>query len=235
MPEGKFFLGLPVLSGIAIDLNSRISYEKLVTTSESGERQYNMSGIVDEAKKRNYISLEGELSLLYLGFRKQNHAISFFIRERFAARLFYGSKLLQLAWYGNERFQNQSVDLSKTAIDARHYREYGIGLWKYIPKYAMSVGARIKYLNGMFSAATDPRLKAQLSFTPDNPLGARLSHAALNTSGVNILTSGDQLAQHLIHNGKLWAGHRPRGAVDDQPRVFCRRSPKRFGLYQAGR
>lgn len=207
MPEGKTFVGLPVLSGIMIDYNGRINYDDAVTLNENGEKEWDIDNIVNNAKSRNYISLEAEISTLHVAWRKsKTQAFSFFIRERIGARGFYSDKLLNTVWNGNTSLVGDKIDLNKTALDVRYYREYGFGIWKSIPNRGINIGVRIKFLNGMISAVSDNKFDGSIGFEDDNfQANFDLNNAVIYTSGFNIFDS-DQVSSHLISNGNLGAG-----------------------------
>lgn len=208
-PEGKTFIGLPVISGIMVDFNSRVNYEDAITTNENGDREWDIDKFVNNAKKRNYVSLEAEVSTLHIGWRKSpTQGFSIFIRERIGARGFYGGNLVNTAWYGNTAIVGDEIDLSRTALDVRYYREYGFGIWKSIPNRGINIGVRFKFLNGMISAVTDNKFEGSIGFEPDTyQANFDLNGATVNTSGLNLLdgNSGD-LTSHLISNGNLGAG-----------------------------
>lgn len=207
-PEGKTFIGLPAISGIMIDVNSRTNYDDAITTNENGDREWDIDKFVDAAKKRNYVSLEAEISTLHIGWRKSaTQGFSIFIRERIGARGFYGENLVNTAWYGNTAIVGDEIDLSRTALDVRYYREYGFGIWKSIPNRGINIGVRLKFLNGMISAVTDNKFKGSIGFEEGTyQANFDLNSATVNTSGLNILDDGDQLTSHLISNGNLGAG-----------------------------
>lgn len=199
-PEGKFFLGLPVLSGIAIDVNSPVSYNDLVTRGENDTLQWNVDNFINSANKRNYLSIEGEVSSIYLGFRPKNKfGFSVFARERFGARLYYGQDLLRFAWQGNAGLVGSSVDLSQTRVDARYYREYGLGIWRSMPKMGLNYGFRAKYINGMIGVFTDSKFEGTINVLSDFEHSFHLRNAALNMSGINVLDSSDPVP-HFIKN-----------------------------------
>lgn len=209
-PEGKTFIGLPVLSGVMVDFNSRVNYESAITTNENGDREWDIDRFVDESKKRNYVNLEAEISTLHIGWRKSpTQGYSIFVRERIGARGFYGGNLVNTAWYGNTSIVGDEIDLSRTAIDVRYYREYGFGIWKSIPNRGINIGVRFKFLNGMVSAVTDNSFKGSIGFEPGTyKANFDLNGATVNTSGINILQdgSGSELTSHMISNGNLGAG-----------------------------
>jgi len=208
MPDGKIFLGIPVLSGITLDYNNRVSYNDLVTTNELGNLEWDFGNFVSQAKGRNWLSLEGEVSTFYIGIRPTaTQAFSFFIRERFGARGFYTDDVVDFAWNGNAQFVDQKVDIGSTLIDVRYYREYGIGYWKSLPNRGINFGVRFKFLNGMVSAVTEKGMSGTVFTEADNfQTSFDLDNVALNTSGQNIFETGDDLVSHLISNGNIGFG-----------------------------
>lgn len=206
-PEGKTSIGLPVLSGIMIDYNGPVNYDDAITTNENGEREWDIDNFVDNAKKRNYISMEAEISTLHVAWRKsKTQAFSIFVRERIGARGFYGENVVKTAWYGNNTLIGDEIDLSRTALDVRYYREYGFGVWRSIPNRGINIGVRVKFLNGMISAVTDNKFDGSIGFEENSYIANfDLNSATVNTSGLNILDGGD-LSSHMISNGNLGAG-----------------------------
>lgn len=209
IPEGKLFLGVPVLSGIAIDYNSRVSYNDIVIR-ENGKKVWNTEGFASLMKKRNYISLEADINTFYLGVRaNETTAFSFFINEKFAARTFFSKDLIQIALEGNSSMVGEEIDLSKTAGDARYYREIGLGYWKHFPKTKFSFGARLKYLIGMFNASSSNNFDGKVITSDDNfNTSFEFSNATFNTSGVDLFSDGSSadIQAHVISNANTGVG-----------------------------
>ncbi|MFY0628310.1 MAG: hypothetical protein JXR07_18585 [Reichenbachiella sp.] len=211
MPEGKLFLGIPGISGIAADVNSPYSYNDAFTTNELGENQLDIDNMVRLANNVNFVAIQAEVSTLYLGFRpKSTTAFSFFIRERVSAAGFYTDETAQFAWEGNGSFAGNELDLNNTILDARYYREYGLGLWKSIPNKGINFGVRLKFLNGMASIITDKNFDGTVQVGQNYDHNFNVNNARLNMSGYNLLTndstSSDELTSHLISNGNLGFG-----------------------------
>ncbi|UXX80694.1 DUF5723 family protein [Reichenbachiella carrageenanivorans] len=206
-PEGKTFVGIPVLSGVMVDFNSPTNYNDAITTNENGERKWDIDRFVDNSKKRNYVSAEAEISTFYVGWKKSaTQGFSVFIRERIGARGFYSDDLVNTAWKGNTPLIGDRLDLKGTALDVRYYREYGFGIWKSLPGKGVNIGVRVKFLNGMMSAVTDSKFDGSIGFEEDNyQANFNLKNSAIYTSGFNIMDSND-LTTHMISNGNLGAG-----------------------------
>ncbi len=209
IPEGKLFFGVPVLSGLALDYNSRVSYNDLVV-KENGQKTWNTDNFASLMKKRNYISLEADISTFYLGVRANEHtAFSIFVNEKIAARSFFSKDIIQLALEGNSTLVGKEIDLSKTATDTRYYREIGIGYWKDFPKRNFTLGGRFKYIIGMFNASSSNKFDGTVTTSDDNfSTQFEFSNATFNTSGVDLFSDGSSAAiqAHLIGNGNTGFG-----------------------------
>ncbi|MFY0651209.1 MAG: hypothetical protein JXQ96_04210 [Cyclobacteriaceae bacterium] len=209
IPEGKLFFGVPVLSGISFDYNSRISYSDVVI-KEGGKKLWNTDGFASRMKNRNYVSIEAEVSTFYLGVRaNETTAYSLFVNDKFGIRSFFSKDIIDLALEGNRDLVGKEIDLSKIAGDARYYREIGLGYWKDFPKQNFTVGARLKYIVGFLNASSSNNFDGKVTFTNDNfNTNFDFSNATFNTSGVDLFSdgSGAAIQSHLIGNGNTGFG-----------------------------
>lgn len=203
MPEGKVFLGLPVISGIGINYNNRLSYNDVITKSKTGiGNDLNFKKMISALNRnRNYLSLEADISTFYLGIRPNvNMAISFFVRERIGVRLFIPKEFFDFVWNGNAALIGKKVDISDLETDNRYYREIGIGYWRNLPNKKLSLGVHFKLLIGFFNASTHRKFKGTVTTLEDNyQIRFDFSDATLNTSGKDLL-NGNDIATHLINN-----------------------------------
>lgn len=209
IPEGKLFVGLPILSGIALDYNSRASYNDIVI-NENGRKIWNTAGFASLMKKRNYVSLEADVSTFYLGVRaNETTAFSFFVNEKMAGRAFGSKDIITLALEGNGGFIGKEIDFSKLAIDSRYYREIGLGYWKHLPKKKLSMGVRVKYLIGIFNASSDNNFDGKATLSEDNfNMAFDFKNATFNTSGVDLFSDGSsaEIQAHMIGNANTGLG-----------------------------
>jgi hypothetical protein len=209
IPEGKLFLGLPVLSGVAFDYNSRNSYNDIIV-KENGKKLWNTENFTSLLKNRNYVSVEAEISTFYLGIRaNQTTAYSLFVNDKIGARTFYSKDIVQLVLKGNSSFIGRELDLSKVAADARYYREIGLGYWKDFPDQKFTIGVRLKYLIGFFNASSSNNFDGKMTISEDNfNTNFDFSNATFNTSGVDLFSDGSSAAisSHLIGNSNTGFG-----------------------------
>ncbi|MEQ9305571.1 MAG: DUF5723 family protein, partial [Marinoscillum sp.] len=67
IPEGKVFLGLPVLSGVHFNFNNKLDYSEAITKSESGN-QINLSTFLGALQNNNMVSMTTDLNLFHLAY-----------------------------------------------------------------------------------------------------------------------------------------------------------------------
>jgi hypothetical protein len=209
IPEGKLFFGIPVLSGIAFDYNSRVSYNDLII-KENGTKTWNTENFTSLLKNRNYVSIEAEISTFFLGVRaNETTAYSLFINDKMGARLFGPKDVIELALDGNSSFIGRELDLAKVAADARYYREIGLGYWKDFPDKKFTIGARLKYLIGFFNASSSNNFDGKMAISEDNfNTNFYFSNATFNTSGVDLFSDGSSstISAHMIGNSNTGFG-----------------------------
>ncbi|PIB36722.1 hypothetical protein BFP72_15600 [Reichenbachiella sp. 5M10] len=209
VPEAKVFFGLPLMSGLAVDVNSRVSYNDMVTMDEDGNKVYDFDNFVNQSQEHNYLGVVAEISTFYLGIKPNNNtAISIFVRERISTKSFYSHDLVDFAWNGNESYIGKTLDLTNTLTDSRYYREYGLGLWKKFPKQKLEVGIRGKFLNGMVSAISDTQFSGSVTIDDDYQHQLQIKNTAVNTSGLNILEDGsnEEIQEYFTYNDNLGFG-----------------------------
>lgn len=209
IPEGKLFFGIPVLSGVAFDYNSRISYNDVII-KENGKKIWNTENFTSLLKNRNYFSLEAEISTFFLGVRaNETTAYSLFVNDKIGVRSFFSKDIVELGLEGNSSFIGRELDLSQLAGDTRYYREIGIGYWKDFPDKKFTIGARLKYLIGFFNASSSNSFDGKMTISEDNfNTKFEFSNATYNTSGVDLFSDGSSAAisSHLIGNSNTGFG-----------------------------
>ncbi|REE00407.1 DUF5723 family protein [Marinoscillum furvescens] len=184
MPEGKFFLGLPVISGVHLNFNNKFDYSDVVVKSES-ESQISLNSFLGSLQQNNMTHVSSTISLLHVGFRTPSGlTFSFFANDRIEADFLYKKKMMQMVIEGNGSVLNETIDLSKTKVSATYFRELGISAGATIPRLDMTLAARLKYIQGIANASTSR--DANATFRTDDidySLQLELQNATLNTAG----------------------------------------------------
>ena len=203
IPDGKFFLGLPVLSGVHVNVNNKFSYNEGFTV-ESTRTLVDIPKIIDNLQRQNMLSTKVEINLLHLGYKlKSGVLLSFVANERVEADFLYPKEMVEYVFTrGNSQFLNEDVRISRIGLRASHFREFGLGIAAPVNDQ-LTVGLRGKLLVGFADASLPGGTKAILNTNGEAfQIDAEWEKATLRTSGFDIYdeTEGD-LGSHLVMNG----------------------------------
>ncbi|WP_462254129.1 DUF5723 family protein [Ekhidna sp.] len=203
IPEGKFFLGLPVLSGLHVNMNNKFSYNEGFTV-ESDRTLIDVPKIIGNLQNQNTVTAKAGINLLHVGYKLKSGALlSFVANERVEADFLYPKEVVEYVFTdGNNEFLNQDVKISKVGLIAQHFREFGLGIAAPINEQ-LTVGLRGKFLVGFANASLAGNTTAILNSNGEAfQIDAEWENATLRTSGFDIYdeTEGD-LGSHLVMNG----------------------------------
>jgi len=162
-PTNSVYIGLPVLSGINLNINNNF-FNFSDVLSQSGDSlitifhpDYDINNFLKKIKDVNAIEPQVLVQLFGLGFNAGSDLYIFMdINERVEANVALPGDLLRLAFQGNEPFIGNMIDLSSLRTDVLWYREAGLGFSKNFTSN-LRVGVKGKLLFGMATASTDIR------------------------------------------------------------------------------
>ena len=153
IPKTKVNIGLPVISSVYLNLsNNGFVFADLVKNGTDGSPYFDTT-FVDKLGSNNYLSTTFNTDILSFGFRVKKNYFSFNATEKINFRFRYPKDFFNLLLKGNGAFLGQDLDLG-FALDANHYREYGLGMAREIND-KLVVGGKLKYLYGMESVNTE--------------------------------------------------------------------------------
>ena len=139
-PQGKFFLGLPVLSRLSFHTGSRFSLRDFVASNT-------ISALLQQ--DNNSLALEGQISDFLIGYRTpKDHYISVFSNENVFSFLYYPKSLLNFIEEGNTKFINDRSDFIYLREDLIAYREIGLG-YNWPIHENLRLGVHFKYIQGL--------------------------------------------------------------------------------------
>ena len=202
IPEGKLFIGLPVLSGVHLNINNKFDYSDVFVRTETGNK-IDLNGFLASLQKNNTVSATVDLNLFHVAYTARNGMnFSLFANERVQTDVLYTRQLMQFAIEGNISQLGETIKIDKTAASATYFREIGVGFSGAIPKLKMNVGARLKYLQGIANASTSNYTAQLTTNNVDYQLDLDLEGAALRTSGVETLQGNTTIdpVSYLINN-----------------------------------
>ena len=204
-PKGDFFVGLPVLSGISLYANNRFSYDDVVI--KNGDiNEINLDKLVSSIGAANSFSLHGTISLAHIGFRAPSGlGVSLFANERLAANFIYPKEIAEILFKGNGDMVGRKIDIGKLGASINYYREYGLGL-AYDFDGRLTVGARLKYLQGFVNLSTPHNFNATLKTNNENyQFEADWQNFQFRTAGISQFSdeaiNEEDLASYFISNG----------------------------------
>ncbi|MEM7296758.1 MAG: DUF5723 family protein [Bacteroidota bacterium] len=207
IPDGRIFIGIPVLSGVHFHLNNKVSYNEIFTP-EATQTTLDISKIVSNLQGQNLFSAHLNVNLFHVGVRTKSGAlVSFTGRERIEADFLYSKEIVDYLWNGNEKYVNEDINVDNIGVKASHFREFGIGFAAPVNEQ-LSVGLRGKFLIGFADISTPSNFNATLFSSGEAfQLDAQWENASLRTSGLDIYAGNSVdgqtigLGSHLVMNG----------------------------------
>tara|TARA_S200000501_G_scaffold51364_1_gene41267 strand:+ start:1956 stop:3770 length:1815 start_codon:yes stop_codon:yes gene_type:complete len=204
-PNGDFFVGLPILSGISLYSNNRFSYDDVVV--KNGDiNEINLDKLVSSMGTSNSFSMHGTISLAHLGFRTSSGlGLSLFANERIAADFIYPKRIANFLFKGNGDMVGEKINIGKVGASINYYREYGLGL-AYELDSRLKVGARLKYLQGFVNLSTPHNFNATLKTNNENyQFEADWQNFQFRSAGISQFrddaTNDEDLTSYFISNG----------------------------------
>ncbi len=163
----KWFIGLPVLSSVHFNLaNSATSFNQLVDRNPGGYSSLNIDEVVRHLGYRTLFTTELHISLLALGYKRDEYYYNFSVTEKLNLPLTLSRDLFNLAWNGNTPFEGDEASSRGTALYFTHYREYAFGISKKVDETTF-LGLKAKVLFGKFNIST-PKAHMGLSTDPNS-------------------------------------------------------------------
>ena len=160
-PTNSLYIGLPVLSGINLNINNNfVNFPDVFIKGQPKDSiitflhpDYNVDKFLAKIKDKNFLEPESIVQLLGVGFSIGEDGYLFLdINERFDGNIVLPGDLFKLALKGNEGFAGSKIDLSSLRGDMKYYREFGIGFSKKFTD-KLRIGIKGKLLFGIAGAS----------------------------------------------------------------------------------
>jgi opacity protein-like surface antigen len=164
-PSNSVYIGLPVISGINLNLNNNffnfsdvfiegVVPDSLVTIFHP---DYDPAEFMKKIKDVNSFETEALVQLFGLGFAAGKDLYIFLdVNERFDANIALPGDLIRLGFEGNEQFAGSKIDLSSLRGEVKYFREVGLGFSKNFTN-DLRIGVRAKTLFGIAAASVENR------------------------------------------------------------------------------
>lgn len=177
----KIYIGLPVVSSIHLNAaHNGFTLKKLVDLTDSGYN-FRAQEVESSMAGKNYLMTELYANILALGIKIKKNYLTFAIREKNDAALFYTKDVFSLIYNGNSQFEGRTVSFRNNGLNFNHYREFSLGISRKIND-GLTFGIRGKLLFGKLNVSV-ANVDADL-FTDENSFdlsysGGFLVNAAL--------------------------------------------------------
>jgi len=142
--KGNFELYLP---GVFLESHHSNSISLSDIIQDNGETStLNLNGVIDQLDPTNSFENNLKINTIGIGFKLKSFQIDFRHNARINSIISYPRELAQLVFQGNAQFIGETVNFGP-AVDYFAYHEYSLGVAKQFG--ALTLGGRIKYLNGI--------------------------------------------------------------------------------------
>ncbi len=164
-PTNQLYIGLPLLSGTAININNNFfNFNDVFMKDPSSDSiitilhpDYDIDEFIAKINNKNYLEPSGSIQLLGAGFTVGKGSYVFIdVNERFEGNLVVPGDLFKLALKGNEGFVGSKIDLSTLRGDFKYYHEAGVGFSKNFTN-KLRIGVKGKVLFGIAALSIDNR------------------------------------------------------------------------------
>lgn len=163
-PSNSLYIGLPVLSGIGLNVNNNfINFSDVFLKNQSSDSIFtflhndNYNASIDKflSKIKDLNSFEPEVMTQLLGFGLSvgnNTYVFLDINERVDGDIVIPDDFFRLALNGNEGFVGKTIDMSSLRANMMYYREVGLGFSRNFTD-KLRIGVKGKLLFGIASAS----------------------------------------------------------------------------------
>lgn len=149
LPDYKFSLGLPGLSGFHINTAQNFTNLEMLDAKDA-DGNINSSNLLNSIKRNNRISSNNTINLFHLGIRGLTSYTAVSINTRTTARVSLPREFFQFAILGNasNELEDGLLDLNRFSTKLMGYTEIGVSHGREILGGQMTAGIRVKYLIG---------------------------------------------------------------------------------------
>jgi hypothetical protein len=148
--EQLVVVGLPAVSSIHMQYDGGpFSFDNMFTKNMDDTYDIDYDKISDKLNSRNTMSLNGDVSLFYLGMNLNRNHFSLGVRQKVISSFSFDEDVANLVIYGNghEDLIGEKISFNQTTLNENAYFEFGLGYARDIND-KLTVGLKCKYLLG---------------------------------------------------------------------------------------
>ena len=161
IPNNSVTVSLPMLNfGSSFQADYKI--EELLSYNDQGQLVVDFDVMRQSAQEDNYTTFDVTTNLLYVGLKTQVGAFSLFANIRVTGNLAYGEEFMEFLANGNSNYISQTLDFSGTKVLINGINEIGIGYANQYLNDKLTIGAKIKMVQGLIHGSLDDDFEGSL-------------------------------------------------------------------------
>ncbi len=152
----KTVVGIPMISNFSTGLVTTAGgLSDFFSTQAGSDSLYlDLSKVINNGQPQDKITEFLDNDILFAGFKAGNTFITLGVRQHVFVQTVLDRDLLRLLWNGNADYENETLDMSQTAVFEYHVMDYHLGISIPIGKN-FRIGARFHMLQGLSDINTE--------------------------------------------------------------------------------
>ncbi len=205
IPNNAFTFGLPGV-GLAFQ-GDFVLGDLLHKPTGIGDYTIDLDVLLEATNPSNLMNLDVTANLFHLGIRTKLGAFSIFANARAKFDFQYDDDLMEFIANGNANRIGSAISLSDTRIRVNSFHEIGLGYAKTFLGGKLTLGARVKMIQGLFHASTLEGAAGSIATDGTSyDWTVNVQNGTANTAGLDFFLNSDdyedsELTDYLISNG----------------------------------
>ena len=152
----RVVIGLPLISNFSTGLVTTAGGLNNFFSKKAGSDSLylDLSQVINNGQAQDKITEFLDNDFLFAGFKAGNTFITLGVRQHVFVQTILDRDLLRLFWNGNADYENQTLDMSHTAVTEYHMMDYHLGISIPIGE-KFRIGARFHLLQGLSNISTE--------------------------------------------------------------------------------
>ena len=164
--------------------------EQLLSKNDLGQFVIDFDVLRGSAQESNFSTVDMTANLFSLNIKTTKGVFSFFSNTRATANISYGEPLMEFLANGN--VVGEIVDLSDTKVLMNGFNEFGLGYANEFLDKKLTVGARVKLIQGIFHGSLDESFQGTLHTGEEDFLWTmNVNNGQINTAGLDYFFNPD--------------------------------------------
>lgn len=190
VPNNSVSVSIPALNfGTSVQADFRL--DQLLSKNDIGQFVVDFDVLRESAQNANFTNFDLTANLLTINIKTSQGAFSLFANSRATFDLAYGEPLLEFLANGNTNAIGSNIDLSDTQFTMNGLNEYGIGYANRFLNDRLTIGARVKLVQGIVHGSLGDDFQGSIHTNADDYLWTiSVQNGQVNTAGFDYLFNG---------------------------------------------